>query len=115
MNRTEAHTDATPTRSSASSFAAGTDGTGALGSLGALAPSWFLPEDGSEPEPWLTADEAFERFLLDAGRLSNRHAASKRIDDFRNLFRSDVLIGHGFSLLDVVGFCTSFETGSRET
>ena len=63
MNRTEAHTDATPTRSSASSFAAGTDGTGALGSLGALAPSWFLPEDGSEPEPWLTADEAFERFL----------------------------------------------------
>ncbi len=63
MNRTEAHTDATPTRSSASSFAAGTDGTGELGSLGALAPSWFLPEDGSEPEPWLTADEAFERFL----------------------------------------------------
>ena len=32
MNRTEAHTDATPTRSSASSFAAGTDGTGELGS-----------------------------------------------------------------------------------
>lgn len=49
-------------RSSASSFAAGTGGIGAPGSLGALSPSWRMPEDGSEPEPWLTPDEAFERF-----------------------------------------------------
>ena len=54
---------AAPARTSASSFAAGTDGVGEAGSLGALSPSWFLPEDGSEPEAWLTADEAFERFL----------------------------------------------------
>lgn len=33
------------------------------GSLGDLAPSWWEPEDGSEPEPWLTTDEAYERFL----------------------------------------------------
>ena len=46
----------------ASSFAAGA-GTGAFGSLGELAPSWLMPEDGSEPEPWLGPDEAFERFL----------------------------------------------------
>ena len=51
-------------RSSASSFAGGgTAGPTAPGSLGALSPSWYEPEDGSEPEPWLTADEAFERFL----------------------------------------------------
>ena len=56
-------TAAAPARTSASSFAAGTDGVGEAGSLGALSPSWFLPEDGSEPEAWLTADEAFERFL----------------------------------------------------
>ncbi len=50
-------------RASASSFAAGGSAPAAPGSLGALSPSWRLPEDGSEPEPWLTADEAFERFL----------------------------------------------------
>ena len=51
-------------RSSASSFAGGgTAEPAAPGSLGALSPSWYEPEDGSEPEPWLTADEAFERFL----------------------------------------------------
>ena len=33
------------------------------GSLGALSPSWWEPEDGSAPEPWLTPDEAFERFF----------------------------------------------------
>nr|WP_275052343.1 DEAD/DEAH box helicase [Collinsella tanakaei] len=33
------------------------------GSLGALSPCWWEPEDGSEPEPWLSPDEAFERFL----------------------------------------------------
>ena len=33
------------------------------GSLGALSPTWWEPEDGSEPEPWLSASAAFERFL----------------------------------------------------
>ena len=47
----------------ASSFAAGGAVPAEPGSLGALSPSWWEPEDGSEPEPWLTADEAFERFL----------------------------------------------------
>ena len=50
-------------RADASSFAAGATAPAAPGSLGALSPSWFEPDDGSEPEPWLTADEAFERFL----------------------------------------------------
>lgn len=36
---------------------------GAFGSLGALSPTWWEPEDGSEPEPWLSASMAFERFL----------------------------------------------------
>lgn len=38
----------------------------AHGSLGALAPSWWEPEDagdGYEPEPWIDASEALERFL----------------------------------------------------
>lgn len=35
----------------------------APGSLGALSPSWWVPEDEGEPEPWLSADEAFERFI----------------------------------------------------
>ena len=52
-----------PSRIAASSFAAGGTAPAAPGSLGALSPSWFEPEDGEEPEPWLTADEAFERFL----------------------------------------------------
>ena len=30
----------------------------AHGSLAMLAPSWWEPEDGSEPEPWITADDA---------------------------------------------------------
>ncbi|RNL48140.1 DEAD/DEAH box helicase [Paraeggerthella hongkongensis] len=34
------------------------------GSLGRLAPSWWEPEgDEPAPEPWLTADEALDRFL----------------------------------------------------
>ena len=53
--------NAAPAPTSSSSFAAG--GVLDAGSLGRLAPSWFEPEDGSEPEPWLTPDEAFERFL----------------------------------------------------
>ena len=56
-------TDSTPDRTAASSFAAGGTVPAAPGSLGALSPSWFEPDDGSDPEPWLTADEAFERFL----------------------------------------------------
>ena len=36
---------------------------GAFGSLGALSPTWWEPEDGSEPEPWTSASDAFERFL----------------------------------------------------
>ena len=40
------------------------DGAFAAGSLGRLAPSWWEPEDeGVEPEPWLSADEALDRFL----------------------------------------------------
>ena len=52
---------AAPT-ANASSFTAGAS-SGGFGSLGALSPSWLMPKDGSEPEPWLEADEAFERFL----------------------------------------------------
>lgn len=59
-----ANASAAPTAgSSASSFAAGTGSTGEHGSLGALSPSWWEPAEGEEPEPWCTADEAFERFL----------------------------------------------------
>ena len=47
----------------ASSFAGGTGQAAEFGSLGALSPSWWEAEDGSEPEPWLTPDEAFERFF----------------------------------------------------
>lgn len=39
------------------------DGASSYGSLGRLAPSWWEPEDGTEPEPWRTTDEAFELFL----------------------------------------------------
>ena len=40
----------------------------AHGSLGALAPSWWEPESdeteqASEPDPWLTPEEAYERFM----------------------------------------------------
>ncbi|MDY4042165.1 MAG: DUF3516 domain-containing protein [Collinsella sp.] len=35
----------------------------AHGSLGALSPSWWEEDDGTEPEPWLTTEEAYERFL----------------------------------------------------
>ena len=42
----------------------------APGSLGLLSPSWWMPPEGSadndetpELEPWLTSDEAFERFI----------------------------------------------------
>ncbi|WP_273383007.1 DEAD/DEAH box helicase [Enorma phocaeensis] len=51
------------TAASSSSFAAGTGSTGERGSLGALSPSWWEPAEGEEPEPWLSPDEAFERFL----------------------------------------------------
>ena len=47
----------------ASSFSGGTGTEAEFGSLGALSPCWWKPEDGSEPEPWLKADQAFERFL----------------------------------------------------
>ncbi|WP_428994600.1 DEAD/DEAH box helicase [Enteroscipio rubneri] len=34
------------------------------GSLGRLSPAWWEPEEeGAEPEPWATADEALDRFL----------------------------------------------------
>ena len=33
------------------------------GSLGALSPSWWMPEDGGEPEPWLDTETAYERFV----------------------------------------------------
>ena len=47
----------------ASSFSGGMGTEAEFGSLGALSPCWWEPEDGSEPEPWLKADQAFERFL----------------------------------------------------
>ena len=47
----------------ASSFSGGTGTEAEFGSLGALSPCWWEPEDGSEPEPWLKADQTFERFL----------------------------------------------------
>ncbi len=47
----------------ASSFSGGTGTEAEFGALGALSPCWWEPEDGSEPEPWLKADQAFERFL----------------------------------------------------
>ena len=47
----------------ASSFSGGTGTEAEFGSLGALSPCWWEPEDGSEPELWLKADQAFERFL----------------------------------------------------
>lgn len=47
----------------ASSFSGGTGTEAEFGSLGALSPTWWEPEDGSEPEPWLTPDRAFERFF----------------------------------------------------
>lgn len=54
--------DTMNTTASASSFSGGT-GELTAGALGKLSPSWWEPEDGSAPEPWLTPDEAFERFL----------------------------------------------------
>ena len=54
--------DTMNTTASASSFSGGT-GELTAGALGELSPTWWEPEDGSEPEPWLTPDEAFERFL----------------------------------------------------
>ena len=47
----------------ASSFSGSTGTEAEFGSLGALSPTWWEPEDGSEPEPWLTPDQAFERFF----------------------------------------------------
>ncbi len=47
----------------ASSFSGGTGTEAEFGSLGALSPTWWEPEDGTEPEPWLTPDAAFERFF----------------------------------------------------
>ena len=44
-------------RRRASSFSGGTGTEAEFGSLGALSPTWWEPEDGSEPEPWLTPDQ----------------------------------------------------------
>lgn len=35
----------------------------AQGALGRLAPSWWEPQEGESAEPWLSADEALERFM----------------------------------------------------
>ena len=59
----DAHAAAATARQQASSFSAGATDPLEHGSLGELSPSWRMPEDGSEPEPWLSADEAYERFL----------------------------------------------------
>lgn len=48
----------------AADTAAEQSGANAPASLGRLAPSWWEPEDeGVQPESWLTADEALDRFL----------------------------------------------------
>lgn len=40
------------------------EGAFSFGSLGRLAPTWWEPKEGeAEPEPWLSADEALDRFL----------------------------------------------------
>lgn len=40
------------------------EGAESSGSLGRLAPSWWEPEeDEAEPEPWLSAEDALDRFL----------------------------------------------------
>lgn len=40
------------------------DAANEYGSLGKAAPSWWEPEEGEpEPEPWLSAEEALDRFL----------------------------------------------------
>ena len=55
--------DAAAVRDSAAGPDAARLDADAFGSLGALSPTWWEPEDGSEPEPWLSASAAFERFL----------------------------------------------------
>ena len=55
--------DVRTAQASSSSFAAGASDLGEHGSLGALSPTWWEPEDGSEPEPWLSAEAAYERFV----------------------------------------------------
>ena len=62
----------------ASSFSGGTGTEAEFGSLGALSPTWWEPEDGSEPEPWLTPDQAFERFFEWTSDLSLIHIPSPR-------------------------------------
>lgn len=39
------------------------EGAFAFGSLGRIAPSWWEPPEGEAAEPWLSADEALDRFL----------------------------------------------------
>lgn len=39
------------------------EGAASVGSLGRLAPSWWEPDGDVAPEPWLSADEALDRFL----------------------------------------------------
>lgn len=60
----DTHTD-NQANSSSKTISAGSEGfdAGAPGSLGALAPSWWEPADGQEAEPWLTAEDAYGRFL----------------------------------------------------
>ncbi len=63
QNAANNNQDAVTVTGAASSFSGGTGTEAEFGSLGALSPCWWEPEDGSEPEPWLKADQAFERFL----------------------------------------------------
>ena len=44
-------------------FADGGQGAFSFGSLGRLAPGWWEPADGAEPDPWLSSEEALDRFL----------------------------------------------------
>ena len=63
QNAANNNQDAVTVTGAASSFSGGTGTEAEFGSLGALSPCWWEPEDSSEPEPWLKADQAFERFL----------------------------------------------------
>lgn len=50
-------------RTIAETASLGSAGPCAQGSLGRLAPGWWEPEGGGSAEPWLSVDEALERFF----------------------------------------------------
>ena len=55
--------ETTATLSSVGEASPEADAALSFGSLGRLAPSWWEPDGNEVPEPWLTSDEALDRFL----------------------------------------------------